>query len=243
MTFSRRNRFPIWTADGQRVAFQSDHGGDAAVFWQRADGTTAAERITRPEPGTAHRPRSWSPDARTLLIGVTKNFTRSVLLFSLQDQKAVPLLAEHDSINSPEAMFSPDGQWVACIDAAQLLVQPFPSTGAKYLIANGGRHPLWAPDGKGLYFSQLPLQREALRLVSVTTQPTFAFGNPVPQPSGALRGGFDVLERQFDITPDGTRFIAVVDATQNQDEAPVAPQFHVVLNWFDGLKQRVPGPR
>ena len=116
----------------------------------------------------------------------------------------------------------------------------FSSTGAKYLIANGGRHPLWAPDGKGLYFSQLPLQREALRLVSVTTQPTFAFGNPVPQPSGALRGGFDVLERQFDITPDGTRFIAVVDATQNQDEAPVAPQFHVVLNWFDELKQRVP---
>ena len=243
LTFSGKNRFPIWTPDGQRVAFQSDREGDAAVFWQRADGTTAAERITRPEPGTAHRPRSWSPDARTLLIGVTKNFTRSVLLFSLQDQKAVPLLAEHDSINSPEAMFSPDGQWVAYIDAAQLLVQPFPSTGAKYLIANGGRHPLWAPDGKGLYFSQLPLQREALRLVSVTTQPTFAFGNPVPQPSGALRGGFDVLERQFDITPDGTRFIAVVDATQNQDEAPVAPQFHVVLNWFDELKQRVPGPR
>jgi hypothetical protein len=52
-----------------------------------------------------------------------------------------------------------------------------------------------------------------------------------------------VVERQFDITPDGTRFIAVVDATQNQDEAPVAPQIHVVLNWFHELQQKVPGHR
>jgi serine/threonine-protein kinase len=244
LTFSGKNHFPIWTPDGQRVSFQSDREGDAAVFWQRADGTTAAERVTRPETGVAHIPRSWSPDARTLLIGVTKNFTKSLLIFSLQDQKAVPLVGEQDSVASPHGMFSPDGRWVAYSDGAafQLLVQPVPSTGAQYLIASGGRHPLWSPDGKGLYFSQLPLERGALRLVSVATQPTFALGNPVPQPSGPLRGGLDVLERQFDITPDGTRFIAVVDATENQDDAPVTPQLHVVLNWFDELKQRVPGP-
>ena len=245
LTFSGKNRFPIWTPDGQRVAFQSDREGDAAVFWQRADGTTAAERVTRPESGAAHIPRSWSPDAKTLLIGATKNFTKSLLIFSLQDQKTVPLVEEQDSVASPHAMFSPDGRWVAYSDGAafQLLVQPFPSTGTQYLIASGGRHPLWLPDGKGLYFSQLPLERGALRFVSVTTQPTFALSNPVPQPSGPLRSGVGVLERQFDITPDGTRFIAVVDATQNQDEAPVAPQFHVVLNWFDELKQKVPGHR
>ena len=247
LTFPEKNRFPIWTPDGQRVAFQSDREGDAAVFWQRADGTTPAERVTRPEPGAAHSPRSWSPDGKTLLIGVTKNFTRSVLIFSLHDQKAVPLLEEQNSVDSPHAMFSPDGRWVAYTarseTVSQILVQPFPSTGAKYLVANSSRHPLWSPDGKGLYFAQLPMERGALRLVSVTTQPKFALGNPVPQPSGSLRGGFPVVERQFDITPDGTRFIAVVDATQNQDEALVAPQFHVVLNWFDELKQKVPGHR
>jgi hypothetical protein len=245
LTFSGKNRFPIWTPDSQRVAFQSDREGDAAVFWQRADGMTAAERITKPEPGTAHSPRSWSPDAKTLLIGVTKGLTKSLLMFSPPDQKAVPLLEDQDRVDSPDAMFSPDGQWVAYVGGAgglgQLLVQPFPTTGAKYLIANGGRHPLWLPDGKGLYFSQLPLERGALRLVSVTTQPTVAFGNPVPQPTGSLVSGLPVLERQFDIMPDGTRFIAVVDDMQSQDGAPVATQLQVVLNWFDELKQRVPG--
>ena len=116
-------------------------------------------------------------------------------------------------------------------------MQPFPSTGTKYLVANDGQHPLWSNDGKGLYFTQLPMERGALRLVSVTTQPTFASGNPVPQPSGPLRSGFRV-ERQFDIAPDGT-LIAAVDAMENREEAPVAPQIQVVLNWTEELKQRV----
>ena len=37
LTFEGNNRFPIWSADGQRVAFQSDRQGDPAVFWQPAD--------------------------------------------------------------------------------------------------------------------------------------------------------------------------------------------------------------
>ena len=50
LTFGGNNRFPIWSADGQRVAFQSDREGDPAVFWQPADGGTA-ERLTTARPG------------------------------------------------------------------------------------------------------------------------------------------------------------------------------------------------
>jgi Tol biopolymer transport system component len=52
LTFGGRNRFPIWSADGQHVAFQSDREGDLGIFWQRADGTGAAERLTKPDQGT-----------------------------------------------------------------------------------------------------------------------------------------------------------------------------------------------
>ena len=41
LTFGGNNRFPAWSADGRRVTFQSDRGGDLAVFWQPADGGTA----------------------------------------------------------------------------------------------------------------------------------------------------------------------------------------------------------
>src|SRR5262245_11698421 len=67
LTFGGRNRFPIWSADGLRVAFQSDRDSDLAIFWQRADGTDAGERLTRPEPGTSHVPNAWSPQGDALV--------------------------------------------------------------------------------------------------------------------------------------------------------------------------------
>src|SRR4029453_3984513 len=38
LTFGGDDRFPLWSRDGQRVAFQSKRGGDVGLFWQRADG-------------------------------------------------------------------------------------------------------------------------------------------------------------------------------------------------------------
>ena len=151
LTFAGRNRFPIWTADGQRVAFQSDRDGDRAVFWQRADGTTAAERLTKPESGAAHIPRSWSPDGNTLLVGVVQelNFTKSLFSLSVQDRKATTLVDALSTAEPADAMFSPDGRWVAYTSGPQLFVQPFPGTGAKYLIAPGGSHPVWSARRQG----------------------------------------------------------------------------------------------
>jgi Tol biopolymer transport system component len=70
LTLGGRNRAPIWSANGNYVAFQSDRDGDLAIFWQRADGTTPAERLTKPDKDTAHVPESWSPDGKTLLFSV-----------------------------------------------------------------------------------------------------------------------------------------------------------------------------
>jgi Tol biopolymer transport system component len=53
LTFGGKDRYPIWSADGQHVTFQSDREGDLGLFWQRADGGTAntsssaSERIRR----------------------------------------------------------------------------------------------------------------------------------------------------------------------------------------------------
>jgi Tol biopolymer transport system component len=71
LTLGGRNRVPVWSADGAHVAFQSDREGDRAIWWQRADGTTPAERLTRPDKDTAHMPESWSPDGKTLLFSVS----------------------------------------------------------------------------------------------------------------------------------------------------------------------------
>ena len=51
--------------------------------------------------------------------------------------------------------FSPDGRWLAYTlrtgNLANVYVEPYPATGAKYQITTGnGHHPVWLPDGKGL---------------------------------------------------------------------------------------------
>ena len=87
LTFGGNNRLPIWSADGKRVAFQSDRDGDRAIFWQAADGGTA-ERLTRPEPGTAHVPESWSPRGDVFLFRATTKSSTTLWTFSIRDRNA-----------------------------------------------------------------------------------------------------------------------------------------------------------
>ena len=76
--------------------------------------------------------------------------------------------------------------------------------------------------------------------MSVTTQPTFTFGNPVPVLRPFVERG-PQFERNNDVTLDGKRFLGVVAAGQHTASgAPAAPQIEVVLNWFEELKARVP---
>jgi Tol biopolymer transport system component len=238
LTLGGRNRVPVWSADGERVAFQSDREGDLGLFWQRADGTTAADRLTKPDKDTAHVAESWSRDGKTLLFSVAKGSSYTVAALSLTDKKVRPVGGIQSSF-PPSATFSPDGRWVA-YSAPGLFVQPFPTTGATYPISKGnGFHPMWSPDGKELFYFTGGGNSQFM-VVSVTTRPTFTFGNPVsvPRPFAPSSQGF---ERNNDITLDGKRFLGVVPAGQTTASgAPAAPQIQVVLNWFEELKARVP---
>lgn len=241
LTFGGNNRYPIWSPDGQRVAFNSDREGDGAIFWQKADGTDTAERLTRAEQGTNQVPKSWSPDGKQFLFEAVKGSSVSLWTFSLQDRKST-LIPGVQSTGPLNSMFSPDGRWIAYqsnqTGASQVYVQPFPSTGAKYQITkNGGFTSVWSPDGKHLFY--LPGTGGQFVVVSITTQPSFTFGNPQPLSRGWLEGGLG-YPRVYDILPDGKRFIAVVPAGETPSGAAAAPQINVVLNWFEDVKQRVP---
>jgi len=260
LTFGGRNRFPIWSSDGERVAFQSDREGDFGIFWQRADGTGTAERLTKPEQGLSHVPESWSPKGESFLFGVNKgpnisdpfglgggtaaSSPFSLWTFSVQDKKATPF-GQVQSFFPPNAVFSPDGRWVAYASGddkgvIEIYVEPIPATGAKYQVSKDPRshHPLWSPDGKELYY--VPGPSRSL-VVGITTRPSFAVGNAAP---AFLTGAGPSVVRNYDIAPDG-RTINVVAAGQASGQiassgAPAPSQIQVVLNWFEELKAKVP---
>jgi Tol biopolymer transport system component len=238
LTFGGKNRFPIWSADGQRVAFQSDREGDLGIFWQPADGSGAAERLTKPEQGTSHVPESWSPKGERFLFGVTKGSSVSLWTFSLLDRKATPF-ADVQSRSPTNAAFSPDGRWVAYTvteGVAGIYVQPFPATGAKYLLSKSTTvSPVWSRDGREIV-SQPQGGQQAVQ--TITTQPSFSFSPPVLMRRGHMDFGF-TSERNYDVMPDG-RILGVVAAGQTESAGSTTRQIQVVLNWFEELKRLVP---
>jgi len=76
--------------------------------------------------------------------------------------------------------------------------------------------------------------------VPVEWNPTFRPGKPVELFQGDYE--FPQAGRHYDVSPDGTRFLMLKHAVQGDDDYAVTPQINVVLNWHQGLLERVPIP-
>jgi hypothetical protein len=139
-------------------------------------------------------------------------------------------------------MFSPDGRWIAYTSSdgsgRTIFVQEMSATGIKHPIAKGAWHPLWSADGGELFYRTPGTRQEVVR---ITTKPSFGVSNPEAVPTGFTRARGST-ERDYDIMPDGKRFIGVVAAGQapSLGRAAVETRINVVLNWLEELKQRVP---
>ena len=135
LTSEGRNRYPVWSGDGQRIAFQSDRQGDLGIFWQPADGGAAAIRLTTPAQGAAHVPESWSPDDKHLLFTEQKDSAYVLFSLSLDDMTRTPF-GNVQSNQPTSAGFSPDGRWITYASATEeggilspdrgVFIQPFP---------------------------------------------------------------------------------------------------------------------
>ena len=243
LTLGGHNTNPIWSHDGQRIIFRSDDGG---LFWQRADGSSAAKRLTTPEKGVLHSAEAASPVENVITL-TASGAGGGIWALSLDDLKLKSLIPNPPVGLIRHAVFSPDGHWLAYQSNAgggtpQIYVQPFPSTSPPYQITQTGTNffPLWSPDGKQIsYLSGGGTAR--INSVEVRTQPSFDWGKPVSlpiqiyNPGGPGRGG-----RNYDILPNGNQFITPLPAADAQSGDLPSLQINTVLNWFSELKQKVP---
>ena len=138
--------------------------------------------------------------------------------------------------------FSPDGRWLAYTlrtgNLANVYVEPYPATGAKYQITtDNGHHPVWLSGGKELSYRVGGSQQV---VVSVNTTPSFSIRNPGPAIAVGLPVVVSLGSRSYDITPDGTAFLAISPVSVTQPGSVETQEIDIVVNWFEELKRLVP---
>ena len=248
LTLQGKNRFPIWSPSGDRIAFQSDRGGDRAIYVQSVDDNVPAERITTAANDEAHIPESWSPDGRSIAYAVEKsgNYRLMTRDLSARSSTAFANVSSADPIGSS---FSPDGKWLLYTSSPEtggaqspnrgVFVQPVPPTGAVYQVPKQllDFHPVWSAAGKEIVFTASAASGRTV-VMPMTTTPGVRFGSPLMLESRVTGERTSTQMRIWDVLPDG-RFIGVVGPADTA-ASPRPVEIQVVLNWFEELKQRVP---
>ena len=230
------NPVSAWTPDGKRIAIESNKDGPPNIFLQRADGSGGLERLTHSE--NIQVPVSWSPDGQ-LLAFFDFNPAASgadIWVLRMSDRKVQPFLRTR--FNEAAPRFSPDGHWLAYISDEsgryEVYVQPYPVPGGKWQISTeGGGEPAWNPNGRELFYRN----GDKMMAVEIATQPGFAAGKPRTLFEGRYELAPAVLVDNYDVSPDGQRFLMLKPAEQEQ---ATLTQIVVVQNWFEELKQKVP---
>ena len=218
-----------WTPDGKRITFGSDRAGPRNLFWQLADGSGSPERLMTADHTQVAS--SWSQDGQVLLFETTGPGTGfDVWAYQANDRKTWPLLQSRFNEIGPR--FSPDGHWFAYASDEsgkyEVYVQPYPGPGGKWQISTeGGTEPVWARDGELFYRNG-----EKMMVVQTVVKPSFSAGTPKVLFEGRY-ASYQTLP-DYDVTPDGQRFLFLKTGDEGRAE------ISVVVNWPEELRQKVP---
>ena len=241
---------PVWTPDGQRIAFSSARADQATgnLYWQRADGTGEAERLT--ESKNTQVPTSWHPSGKFLAFQELNPQTSwDILILPLTGDEASGWKAGKPTVflNSPFgeflAAFSPDGRWLAYTSNEsrrnEVYVRPFPGPGGKWQVSTDfGVWPTWSRSRKELFY----LGEDGRIMVAGYTVEGDSFRAEKPRVWSPglvpLRG---LGARTYDLHPDGER-VAVVKASGDEAEAR-RDKVVLILNFFDELRRLAPAGR
>jgi eukaryotic-like serine/threonine-protein kinase len=221
-----QDSYPAWSSDGRRLAY----GGADGLFWRASDGSGASERLTRNTTQDL-KPYAFAKDNTVLLVRA-----EGLSLVPVHGGPSRVLVDEVASAPSPvNGEISPDERWLAYqsfeTGRAEVFVSPFPATdqGKWQVSTSGGTRPLWSRDGRELFYVG---PDGSLMRVQVEPGPQFSFGSlEVIAPSSTVP---DATGRNYDISPDGRRFLLVRDVKEPDLNAPT-PRLNVVLNWASAL--------
>ena len=228
------NERPEWSPDGARLLYRGDHGTRTAIWWLPADLSAPATPLQASDAHDFYE-GVLTPDGKSLVYQIDDaGASQADVMYRAfaGDTTSRPIATTPAAEAQPRV--SPDGRWVAYVTdesgTSEVVVRPFPGPGGQVQVSSGGgSEPVWARDGRRIFY------RDGRHLVgaSVTTSPQFA----VTGRTGLFPDEYVFAQAphaNYDVSPDGTRFLMVKSAQ--------APELHVVYGWLSELRERVRGP-
>ena len=222
---------PVWSPDGKRIAYAANSDARFRVYVKEASGAGGPQLLYSSNENAA--PYDWSRDGHTLLYRtVPPNGIVSLGALSLIGERKATAVSP-SSFNHATARLSPDGRWVSYFSnesgAFEVYVQGFPNPekGKWQVSRGGGLHPRWRADGRELFY--VSANQQLMSVGVAAAEGALAFTSPSPLFNASLAagvGGVTIgLRHQYDVSPDGQRFFANLEASTSL--TPIT----VLLNW------------
>jgi Tol biopolymer transport system component len=222
---------PVWSPDGQQIAFSTNRDGPYQVYRKPAAGTGDEERLTNvPSPTD---PLDWSPDGRFIVYRQLNRGTGwDLMALPLQGAREPVVLLQTPESDS-DARFSPDGRFLASHSrlngrTLEVFVQSLKGDGNIGLIGervqvstSSGAAPFWRKDGRELYYYSLDGK---IMAADIQWTPALRVDRPRELFQSAM---VENRLHSYAAADDGQRFLMVLKPRS----VPEPLHLNVVTNW------------
>ena len=241
LTFGGSDRRPLWAPDGRSVAFIRDSANTSAVYGRPPDGSGEDRLLVRIDRQIQEA--TWSRDGRWIVVRTDNGTAGAGDLVGVRvgggsDSTPVPIVAS--PLTELHPAVSPDGRWIAFTSNQSglnndVFVRPFgdPSGGRWQVSNGGGSQPVWAPNGRELFFLD---GQGRLIAAQVQSGATFAVGG-LTTLFDASRLIRDDFHTSYDVTADGRSFVFAMG--REQEGGAKAVRLVWVENWFSDVRERL----
>jgi Tol biopolymer transport system component len=223
-------QWPIWIDNGKSIVYRRTRNGFRNLYCLRLDGSSPEKQLTEGE--NLQHPWSVSPDGRMLAFcEIDPETGPDLWLLPLEEGGQVKVFS-NSQYDERGGYFSPNGRWLAyCSNRTgreEIWVQPVTGSGeAIQITTEGGNMPQWSPVGDELFYHN----RDYMMVVGITYKPTLS-----PGKHKRLFKKESIIPSAYSVDRDGQRFLLIQQPKTGEAEA----QIHLVRNWFEELKQKVP---